>query len=386
MKVAIICDHLLRRDHSVEMVERVLEIYPEAEIYTLSHQQGVILGPLENVKIHASFLTHQVKTLSQLEEKFFLIPSACEVLSVPCSVDLAITISSGLSLGVKKCEKTRSVVYLFGDSWSSIWEKNYLWGRGKLNFLSKFRRAFFGGFMDKWFLRHLKSADEIWFASEWIRNQVNLTGKIKAKTQQVVWPPFKIEDYPLIPSTLFKHDYWVVEADAVAPEFAQELITYFKNRGEKYYFIGNDEQLSRYGLREGHEDLFLSEKCSGELAPILSGCRALISSRIKGMPKNALACLAEGRPLINCESPLMLEYLGEGKGIFYMKESTIKEFIKCLSMLEVFENQEKEGPSQAMNIRARAMRFHSSAYKIKMKKLGLALIPSNPQNQSQSTL
>ena len=66
MKTAIAIDSLLLRDETIFLLELVLNLYPDSEIYTLVHQQGKILGPIETKTIVSSFLTHRFKQASQI--------------------------------------------------------------------------------------------------------------------------------------------------------------------------------------------------------------------------------------------------------------------------------------------------------------------------------
>ena len=66
-------------------------------------------------RIFSTFLSNKVKSKNQLHENSFLIPSASKNLFIPCSVDLIINISNGYSQGIKKCEKTKQITYLYSD-------------------------------------------------------------------------------------------------------------------------------------------------------------------------------------------------------------------------------------------------------------------------------
>ena len=117
MKVALSTDTLLKRDHSTEIYDLLCELFPEAEAYALAHRPGTILGPAEHRKVHSTFLSTKVQSHEEIGKYFFSIPSALKNLFIPCSNNVILNISRGLSHGIKKCKESYQITYLYDEFW-----------------------------------------------------------------------------------------------------------------------------------------------------------------------------------------------------------------------------------------------------------------------------
>ena len=111
MKIAISCDHVIERNQALAIVEMVGAVYEDAEIFTIVHKPGSVLGPIEQRKIRSTYLSHKVKDKDHFYRCGFLVPSAAKNLHIPCNFDLVVNISSGLSQGIQTCEGTKVLTY-----------------------------------------------------------------------------------------------------------------------------------------------------------------------------------------------------------------------------------------------------------------------------------
>jgi hypothetical protein len=81
MKTAIITDYLIERDEATEMLEVILALFPEAPLFCLTHQPG-LSGTIEQRRIESTYLTHVMKSPTDVARKSFLIPKAVIQLNI----------------------------------------------------------------------------------------------------------------------------------------------------------------------------------------------------------------------------------------------------------------------------------------------------------------
>lgn len=276
MKIVVSCDAILGRDYYLEIIESVLDqVGDNCEIYSLVHNQGSIVGPVEQRKIHSSFLSHKVKSWSELLKNNYLIPSACEHLFIPCSVDLIINISRGFSSGIKKCNDTKMITFLVEDI-NKDFEKKTFFKKLSTKFVRQFQ------------IKSLNQADTLW---------LGVCADLKTKLSRDyldILPPVKLLDYKPLPEAMFAFDYFLINANELTITQAQEFIVKF--RTQKFKFIGNDDHLE--SLKKDNEALFFGDRCGGELAPLLNGAKFLIDFEVNGLPVNALKMLSCARPVL----------------------------------------------------------------------------------------
>jgi len=322
MKVAITCDYLLSRTHYTEVIEVVLELYPEAQIYTFAHKAGAILGRVEQRRIKSTHLSNVVDSEKKFYEQSAKLPFLAANLFVSCEYDLIINISNGLSQGFKKCDKSKLFVYLYDLGFE---------GKVKKTLMQKLTYPF----LINYFVKSLKKADFVWVS----RPDLQADLKKYIGDVEVVAPPFKISDYSLFPSDMFKHHFYLIETLGLDSKMAQELIDYMMKNNYEFQFIGPDYHLKE--IKEAYKEkpnMFFGNRCSGEHAPILAACKQFISFNDLEFPKLTLAALATGRSVVvNKEQTNWIK----GKGVYSLDkfdlnllDSVLIEAEKELDQLE----------------------------------------------------
>ena len=121
MDATIVCDQLLERDDSTEIVEYLLDIFPDAEIITLAHRAGNILGPINQRKIRSSFLSKFCHDKESFLKWSALYPGACESIKLYSNSKL-IYVGEGAAVGIGR--KNKKMGYLlnnmFNDSITGV--------------------------------------------------------------------------------------------------------------------------------------------------------------------------------------------------------------------------------------------------------------------------
>ncbi len=307
MKIVVSCDALVARDYAVSVVESMLLLYEEAELYTIVHHEGKILGPVEQRKIHSSFLSHiltdEMAFGDQWWKKAHLIPGALKKLHIPCNVDLIINISSGFSQGITKCDGVKQITYLVDNQFE----------KRKTKF---FREKIFRGYLENWAEKGILSADELWVPTErsakyWSAKHPNVS---------VLPPFFKATDFPLFPEATrkaFPNDFFAIETSSLTLEKADQVIGALVEKGIKFKMVGRDAHLESLKEKYQNSAEFWGWRCSGELAPILAAARGYICFQESGFPINAIEALSVGTPIWISKDSLALDYLDDEKvGIF----------------------------------------------------------------------
>jgi hypothetical protein len=339
MKIAITCDFLLERNYYTEIIEVVCEMIPDAKIYTFAHKQKAILGRIEQRPIQSTVLSKSISN----ERKFYLLPTyklplIAKNLFVACKYDLVINISKGLSQGIKKCDDTKQLTFLVD------WDL-------KRNFTQNFFQRFFFASLDRYARKSLNNVDFLWVANEKLKQEF--------PKSEVVEPPFKMSDYALFPKDMYPHDFYLIDATDLTPQFAQKLVQKFEYLEMKFQFMGKDHHLKNLVFTRPMNHFF-GERCSGEHAPVLAACKAYISFNQTIFPKLALGTLSTGRPVILHENQ---KQWVSGVGTYFVRDYSIDDLMKALQKLES-EMESLEGDK----LRAQVNRFHETKFKNKLNK------------------
>ena len=342
MKVAITCDFLLERNHYSEIIEMLCELYPEAKIYCFAHKQGAILGHIEQRSIASTFLSHKVSTEDEFYKHSYKLPSLAKNIFVSCEYDLIINISKGFSQGIKKCDRSKLITYLY--------DLNY---KTKIN--KTFIQKIFYSYVESWIKKTLKHADLVLVSRPDIEDAV----KSFLPRTELLLPPFRLSDYSLFPKDMFKHHFYAIEANNLSQTDAEKISDWMQEWGEAFQFVGNDEHLKELKSKLSAKSFF-GNRCSGEHAPQLASSRALISFNQSGFPQLPMAALAPGRPIITLAS---FSKWTSGIGVYQIQKLDKFELKKAIDKLNL-EHDQLEG----QKIRANVMNYHDIKFKSQLRR------------------
>ena len=267
MKIALTCDHLLDDEPFTQSLASLLELFPDAPIYTLAHRRGSVPTALQERTIHASYLSHKVSTPRQLIERAWAIPGAAANLTIPCSFDLIFSFSAGLGHGFNKCKKTTQFTYLYRDDTP--------------------QRGFFSPYLRRWSRKKLEQSPYLRVAIDTLANKL----RSPHPQLQTLNPGFKVECF-LRPQPLEQPTFYAVDGP-LSPALEEVL----KQSGQPWKPL--------------------------DCADTLKQSHALISlAPSDQLPARALESLALGNPVIIWDTPLNRKTLGslENRGVIFIED------------------------------------------------------------------
>lgn len=346
MKVVVSCDALVSRNSTIEVIENILQLYEEAELYTIVHHQGEILGPIEQRRIQSTYLSNMIKEPLPFGDEWWkramLIPGACKNLTIPCSVDLLINISSGFSQGFARCEGVYQITYLA--------ENKFLERKPKF-----WRERIFRAYLENWALKSMKQADELWVTHEKSRE----FWSDKHPNVKVMSPFFKATDFPLFPEATrkaFPKDFFCLDAESLNQDQAEKLVKSLQADNLKFKFVGNDGHLSALKEKLG-DSTFFGWRCAGELAPILAACRGFLSFQNVGFPVRAVEALSTGTPVWMPKESEGHSFL-DGEGVLG-KEESISDLPGIFEKMADFDPKKVHGQTN---------KFHEIKFRSELKR------------------
>lgn len=342
MKVAITCDYLLERNHYTEVIESICELFPDARLYCFAHKEGKILGHIEQRMISSTYLSKKIETVEDFYSHSYQIPSLAKNLFVSCEYDLIINISKGFSQGIKKCDKSKLITYLYDLGYDNKIQKTFL-------------QKIFYSFVLNWVKKTLKQAELVMVS----RPDIKLALQSVIPDAVVVPPPFRVSDYSLFPKSMFKHHYFTIEATGLSLDQAREIASWMTEWEFPFQFIGADDHLNAMKA-DYKSNNFFGNRCSGEHAPVLAGAKALISFNDQEFPNMVLGTMATGRPVI-LGNELKRWVSGTGTYFASFHKGSLRAMID-----EVIANEEE---LDGQKIRAHVMEYHDIKFKAHIQRV-----------------
>lgn len=293
MKVALCIDSLISRDESTFLVELVLNLFPNCEIYTIAHKRGGILGTIETRPIVSSYLTHKVKDDSVFEKNFWVLPSAVKGMPFHPSIEKVIVLSRGYIHGLKFPANVKS--YLYVIDWNLVDQDKLGW------------QKMFKTYVNQWRDDAFKKYKKIAVSSEALQLELSLPNA------EVLQPTFRTEEYPFVKDEdhnfMFTH-HLILTHDLSESEF-RSIMKNLVMKNEMVRVMGPDKHLEHIRKEFPQVD-FAGDHCEATTAMYSHQAKAVWDFSKSFFPSHSFGALCTGRPVVVRDSKINREYLTRG--------------------------------------------------------------------------
>lgn len=293
MKTAIAIDSLLLRDDSIFLVELILNLFPESEIYTIAHQQGGILGQIETRPIVSSFLTHRAKDSNVFKKNFWILPSAVKAIPLHPSIEKVIVLSRGYIHGLTLPQHVDKYLYIL--DWNLVDQKDLGWQR------------VFSPYVNDWREKALVRYQKIAVSSETLKEALELPNA------EVIAPTYRTEEYPFVRDEdhnfNFTH-HLVFTHDLSSDEF-KTILRVLTDKKETVRVLGPDVHLGLVKKEFPNVD-FAGDHCEATSALYSHQAKAVWDLSKSYFPSKTFGAFSTGRPAVVREGKIQREFLTHG--------------------------------------------------------------------------
>ncbi|MFY0603969.1 MAG: glycosyltransferase [Flavobacteriaceae bacterium] len=322
MKVAIVHYWFITRRGGEKVVESILKLYPDADIYTLFYSKDKYGKYLNNNKIITSILN--VPFLRKRYQKIFpLYPIGIKSLKLEKKYDLIISSESGPAKGIKNNDHTPHICYIHSPM-------RYCWSHKQmyLDAVNPVVKPFMS-----FFLERLKSWDKktINNVDMFISNSKNVKDRVQKYYQrdaEVVYPPISEELFKDPIALSDKREYYLSFGAITPYKKIDLLIQTFNKNGKKLIIVGEGSEKEKLEKNAKKNITFMGEVSWANLKTIIRGSKALLFPGEEDFGMIPLEVMAHGLPVIAFNKGGALETVIENKenvekssGVFFEKQN-----------------------------------------------------------------
>lgn len=339
MKVAIIHYWFLTRRGGEKVVESILKIFPDADIYTLFYDNNQYGKFLDNHKIYTSWLNKPF--LRKHYQKIFpLYPIGIKSLKLKKDYDLIISSESGPAKGIEIKNNAPHVCYIHSPM-------RYCWSHVDLyiNAVHPFLRP-----LTKYFLKQLRNWDKKTVSNVdlFISNSYNVNNRVRKyynRESKVIYPPIseKLFLKPLKKKT--KKDTYLSFGALTPYKRIDLLIDTFNTNGKKLVIVGNGAEKEKLKSRSKSNIEFKEAIEWQEVEEIFCKTRALLFPGEEDFGMIPLEIMAYGIPVIALKKGGALETVIEDRndykrstGLFF-DEQNVNSLDDAIELFEKVENK-----------------------------------------------
>lgn len=337
------------------VVERLLGLYPQADIFTHVYDPAQVSATIARAKITTSFIDRLPGAKRFYQYYLPFMPMALEQLDLT-GYDLVISSESGPAKGVITAPTSLHVCYCHSPM-RYLWDHYHQYRRAA-NPLSRLAMPLVYNWLRQWDVSSSARVDLLAANSNFIRQRI---AKVWRRDAEVIHPP--VETALFTPSTEIDDYYlWV---GAMVPYKRPDLaVDAFNANGLPLLMVGQGSMLKRLKARAGPNIRFADRLDFNALRRAYARARAFIITAEEDFGIAPVEAMASGRPVIALGRGGALDTVVPGRtGVFFEHQEN-ESLIAAVTEMEQFLRE--FDPREAV---AQAARFAPDIFDERIKRL-----------------
>lgn len=373
VNVALVHDWLNGMRGGEIIFEALLDLYPEADVFTLIYEPSklspALRAKLAKRRVEVSWLNYLIFTRKNYRQLLPLLPFAIRSLNVS-TYDLVLSSSHCVAKGVKKRRDAFHLSYVHAPM-RYMWDRfNDYFGRGRVHPLIRLMALLMRPFLQIWDRQtaQVKRVDVLVANSDFIAEQIKRCYGREART---IYPFAKLERF----QRARRPGNFYLMVGAFAPYKRTDLaIEAFARLGLPLKIVGQGQDM--VPLRELRNRLkasnieFLKSPTNEEIETLYSECKAFIFPGKEDFGITPLEAMASGAPVIAFGEGGACETVTAQTGILFLPQSVDA---LCESVMDIETGRKYFDLNLCME---RARHFNKSRFLSEIT----ALIPESLRN------
>ena len=331
MKVAVVHYWLINMRGGEKVLEALLELFPEADIYTHVYDPAGISASINSHRIYTSSI-NKLPFARRLYQKYMpLMPNALKEFNLQ-EYDLVISSESGPAKGVVPRPEAYHICYCHSPM-------RYIWDM----YHDYFQKS---GFPVRFFMKRLVPSLRVWdvysanLVDRFIANSSYVAKRIKRyynRDAEVVFPPVDIEPFLSVPRK--PEDFYLFFGQIVSYKRLDIALEACINSGRKLVVAGagaRKKDIRRY--EKSGLVTFTGRLKADEIRDYFSRARALLFPGIEDLGLIPIEANAAGCPVIAFRRGGVLDTVKETVTGIFFDEQTPASLTAALDKFEALEN------------------------------------------------
>jgi glycosyltransferase involved in cell wall biosynthesis len=354
LKIAIIHDWLVTYAGAERVLEQILLLYPDSDVFTvvdfLPDNERTFL---QNKHTNTSFIQRLPFAKSKYRQYLFLMPHAVERLDIS-SYDLVLSSSHAVAKGIRTHSNQLHICYCHTPvryAWDL--QDQYLRESGLDRGIKGVFARLILKYIRKWDLKTSQRVNYFIANSKYIAERIK---RIYERDSAVIYPPVSVEKFEICTK---KEDFYITVSRMVPYKKIDLIVeTFTVMSDKKLIVIGDGPDFAKIETKAGRNIELLGHQPFEVVRDYMRRARAFVFAAEEDFgiaPVEAQAC---GKPVIAYGRGGALETVLENKTGIFFKEQTVESLIEAVNVFEKDEDR-----FDCNEIRKNAERFSKERFK-----------------------
>jgi len=353
MKVAIVHYWLVTWRGGEKVLEQILNLYPDADIYTHTYDEEIIRKYLPGRNVKTTFISSLPNSNKYYQKYVAFMPYALEQLDLS-QYDLVISTESGPAKNVVTNPDATHICYCHSPM-RYVWDMYHIY---------QAKTGLFTRVLMKPLIHYLKMVDSLsanrvdhFIAnSNFISKRIN---KCYRRDSEVIHPPVAVDEFELCAE---KDEYYLYLGQLTIYKKADLALSAFIKNGRRLVVIGEGELECEFTNTPQNIE-YLGKRSFGELKKYLSKAKALIFPGVEDFGIVPIEAIASGTPVVAYAKGGVLDSVIDGENGIYFHEQTVESLNCAIDKLDSIYGQ-----FDVDIMRRHAEKYSEKEFKNKFKK------------------
>ena len=329
-KIAIVHDWLVSMRGGERVLEVFIDLFPDAEIFTIVSDKNKLSPKITGVKINNSFVSRLPFSRKFYRHYLLFHPSAVESFDLR-GFDVVISLSHCAAKGCLVPQGIPHFCYMFTPM-RYAYDMFYQY----FNFSSfgMVRKMFFAlifNYLRTWDYVSAQRADKLATISEFVKKRIT---RYYTRDSKVIYPPVDLERFNPLPDSE-KRDYYLIVSALVPYKKIEIAIEAFNVSGKKLLIIGTGPEEKRLKkLVRGNNISFSGFLRDEEVNAHYRQARGFIFPGIEDFGLTMVESLASGTPVIAFKGGGAEEIISKGVNGIFFKNQTPEALREAVDLFE----------------------------------------------------
>lgn len=329
MKIAIVHEWLVTRAGSEQVVEQMLRLYPQADLFSLvDFLPDELRGHFQHKPVTTSFLQGLPGAKRRFRAYLPLMPLAIEQFDLS-EYDLILSSSHAVAKGVITRPDQLHLCYMHTPiryAWD--FQHQYLRGSGLDKGMRSLPTRLILHYMRLWDLASAYRVDHFAANSQFIARRVQ---KIYRRPAQVIYPPVAIDRFR---HTESRENFYLAIARFVPYKRVDLIVSAFNQLGLPLVVIGDGPDRPRIEAIAAPNITLLPPQSDAVITEYLQRCRAFVFAAEEDFGITPVEAQAAGAPVIAYGKGGVTETVIPGKTGLFFPAQTVESLVQAVQKFE----------------------------------------------------